>query len=289
MALWSLAVAHAMWIKNCVFTHSLEPSNSPYQVYFGRKPNLSSLHLFGCKAYLHTPKINQSKFSECSTECVHVGFAPKKSAYTLYNREKRHLFESRDVEFEEPEEQSQKDINSDSDEDETGDPEGHQSILDQQEVPGNKLPSAKALGIGSDTERNTVPSLPASPTPTSIQASKPPNTQSQLHHCTHRNMEVPPMHADEDPKLELGSRCPVTNPTDTSSGGAEITDDSDDGALYLTVDAPQSYRDAIVDARICVSMNPRKALPIYMSRLQNKASHQCIIGSGLKDCPYMRD
>ena len=89
MALWSLAVAHAVWIKNCVFTRSLEPSNSPFHVYFGKKPNISSVHLFGCKAYLHVLKINQSKLSEHSIECVHVSFAPEKSAYMLYNREQR--------------------------------------------------------------------------------------------------------------------------------------------------------------------------------------------------------
>ncbi len=94
MALWFLAVTHAVWIKNCVFTCSLEPSNSPFHVYFGKKPNLSSVHLFGCKAYLHIPKINQSKLGEHSIECVHVSFALEKSAYMLYNREQRHLFKS---------------------------------------------------------------------------------------------------------------------------------------------------------------------------------------------------
>ena len=75
---------------------------TPYQAYSGKKPDLSSLQLFGCKAYMHIPKINQSKHSEHSMECVHVGFAPKKSGYTLYNHEKRRLFKSRDVIFEEP-------------------------------------------------------------------------------------------------------------------------------------------------------------------------------------------
>src|SRR5258708_39470508 len=115
MALWSLAVTHAVWIKNHVFTRSLEPSNSPFHVYFGKKPNLSSVHLFGCKAYLHIPKIDQSKLGEHSIECVHVSFAPEKSAYMLYNREQRHLFESRDVEFEEPKDRSLKNVDSDSD------------------------------------------------------------------------------------------------------------------------------------------------------------------------------
>src|SRR5260370_40809689 len=43
-----------------------------------KKPSLKSLCLFGCKAYAHTLKINQSKFGEHTTECVHVGFAEEK-------------------------------------------------------------------------------------------------------------------------------------------------------------------------------------------------------------------
>ena len=98
-----LAVSHAVWVKNHVFTCALHSSITPYQAYFGRKPDLSQLCLFSCKAYMHVPKINQSKHGECSIECVHVGFAPKKSGYTLYNHKKRCLFESQDIGFEEPE------------------------------------------------------------------------------------------------------------------------------------------------------------------------------------------
>src|SRR5258708_5153791 len=38
--------------------------------------------------------------------------------------------------------------------------------------------------------------------------------------------------------------------------------------------------DSSVDAKDLCLRNPKKALPIYMSRLKNKASHKCIIGVG---------
>ena len=88
LALWSHAVSHVVWVKNCVFTCTLQSPITPYQAYFGRKPDLSSLWLFSCKAYVHIPKINQSKHGEHSAECVHVGFAPEKSGYILYNCKK---------------------------------------------------------------------------------------------------------------------------------------------------------------------------------------------------------
>ncbi len=83
-SLWSHAIHHAAWIKNRVFTHSLNSDITLYQAYFKKRPNLATLQLFGCKAYAHTPKIDQLKFAECTIECIHVGFT----------EEKRQLFES---------------------------------------------------------------------------------------------------------------------------------------------------------------------------------------------------
>jgi len=102
-SLWSHAIHHAAWIKNQVFTHSLDSNITPYQAYFKRKPSLTTLQLFGCKAYMHTLKVDQSKFTECTIECIHVRFVEEKRAYLLYSQDKRQLFESQDVEFEEVE------------------------------------------------------------------------------------------------------------------------------------------------------------------------------------------
>ena len=40
LALWSHAVSHAVWVKNCILTCVLQSPMTPYQVYFGRKPDL---------------------------------------------------------------------------------------------------------------------------------------------------------------------------------------------------------------------------------------------------------
>src|SRR5258708_20391051 len=74
---------HAAWIKNRIFTHSLNTDITPYQAYFGKKPSLATLQLFGCKAYAHTPKVDQTKFGECTIECIHIGFAEEKKANLL--------------------------------------------------------------------------------------------------------------------------------------------------------------------------------------------------------------
>ena len=100
-ALWSQAVQHVVWIKNHTLTQSLNSKITPYQSYFGKPPSLTTLCLFGCKAFAHVPKTDQTKLGERSIECVHIGFAEEKRAYILYNREQQRLIESWDVEFEE--------------------------------------------------------------------------------------------------------------------------------------------------------------------------------------------
>ena len=83
-SLWSQAVCHAAWIKNCIFTCSLESKTIPYQVYFSRKPSLATLQLFGCNAFAHIQRPNQTKFGEHAACCIHVSFADeKKGLYAL--------------------------------------------------------------------------------------------------------------------------------------------------------------------------------------------------------------
>src|SRR5260370_38952980 len=61
-SLWSQAICHAAWIKNRTLTCSLNSKTTPYQVYFGRKPSLATLSLFGCSAFAHIQRPDQSKF-----------------------------------------------------------------------------------------------------------------------------------------------------------------------------------------------------------------------------------
>src|SRR5260370_41674131 len=77
-SLWSQAVHHAAWIKNHTFTHSLHSKITPYQAYLGKTPFLATLCLFGCKAFTHIQRVDQTKFGEHAACCIHIGFAEEK-------------------------------------------------------------------------------------------------------------------------------------------------------------------------------------------------------------------
>jgi hypothetical protein len=56
-SMWDYAVEHAVWLKNRLPTSALLyrayfDATTPFQAYKGHKPDLKSLRIFGCAAYL---------------------------------------------------------------------------------------------------------------------------------------------------------------------------------------------------------------------------------------------
>jgi hypothetical protein len=50
--LWGEAVMHAVYLKNCTSTCTLD-GKTPYEMLTGNKPNLANLHEFGTKVWVH--------------------------------------------------------------------------------------------------------------------------------------------------------------------------------------------------------------------------------------------
>lgn len=80
--LWPKALQYATYV------HNLTPSpnnggKSPYEILHGKKPDLSQLHVFGCKVFA---KLNTSggKFDDRAVEGIFVGYALNNKAYEVY-------------------------------------------------------------------------------------------------------------------------------------------------------------------------------------------------------------
>jgi GAG-pre-integrase domain/Integrase core domain len=98
---WIYAVKHVTLIKNCLPTWALPPDVTPYEVYHGKKPSGTLLHIFGCKAWVHIPEHLQGKFGSKSHPCIYLRYAENKKAFLLYHIESRKLVESCNVDVEE--------------------------------------------------------------------------------------------------------------------------------------------------------------------------------------------
>jgi hypothetical protein len=98
--LWAEASNCAVYLRNRVIGKSL-PEMTPYEAWFGRKPNLSHLRMFGCPAYMHIPADERSKFSPKARKCVFVGYCETQKGFRLWDSVRRRIFVSRDVIFNE--------------------------------------------------------------------------------------------------------------------------------------------------------------------------------------------
>ena len=58
---WAVAVATAAYLRNQTPTRSLKGKTTPYEKWYGNKPVLSHLRVFGCMAYAYIPDANRKE------------------------------------------------------------------------------------------------------------------------------------------------------------------------------------------------------------------------------------
>jgi len=75
---------------------------TPYELYNGRKPNISHLHVFGCKCFvLNNGKDNLGKSDAKSDEGIFLGYSLNSKAFRIYNKRTMIIEESIHVAFNE--------------------------------------------------------------------------------------------------------------------------------------------------------------------------------------------
>ena len=97
--LWTEAVASAAHVLNR--TLSRTNNKTPYELWHGKKPNISYLRIFGSRAFVHLPDASRCKLDSKAVECIMVGYCPRSKAYRLWNPATRRIVISRDVIFDE--------------------------------------------------------------------------------------------------------------------------------------------------------------------------------------------
>ncbi len=95
---WGEAVNTAVYIKNRCPTKAID-SNTPQEAWSGRKPNVSHLRVFGCKAFAHVPDEKRNKLESKSMPCVFLGYYEGTKAYCLMCVKTKRIIKSRDVVF----------------------------------------------------------------------------------------------------------------------------------------------------------------------------------------------
>ncbi|MCO5574122.1 hypothetical protein L7F22_027901 [Adiantum nelumboides] len=76
---------------------------TPEEKFFGKKPDLGHLKVFGCIAYVHVPDELRTKLDSKAEKCIFIGYSLEQKGYKCYNPITRHVRVSRDVVFDEME------------------------------------------------------------------------------------------------------------------------------------------------------------------------------------------
>lgn len=91
----SSAVNTAVYLRNRTLASGLQ--KTPYELWSGRRPDLSHLRVFGSTAMAHVPKIKRLKWDKKADKYILLGYAENTKGYRLYNPITKSIINSRDV------------------------------------------------------------------------------------------------------------------------------------------------------------------------------------------------
>ena len=97
---WGECVLTAAYLINGTPSQVLK-NKTPFEVLFGHAPGYKHLRVLGCLPYAHNSDHKGDKFASRSTRCVFLGYPYGKKGWKLYDLERKTIFVSRDVVFQE--------------------------------------------------------------------------------------------------------------------------------------------------------------------------------------------
>ncbi|EJD51552.1 hypothetical protein AURDEDRAFT_23077, partial [Auricularia subglabra TFB-10046 SS5] len=101
-AFWPYAVEAYTYVHNRTCTSALEPTKTPFEIWYGRKPDVSHLRVFGSLAYTLVPADLRKSFDSHYAKAICLGYSDTKpGCWRFYNAEKGVHFESSQAVFDE--------------------------------------------------------------------------------------------------------------------------------------------------------------------------------------------
>jgi hypothetical protein len=104
--LWTEAISAAVYLKNRLPHSSLRGNITPHEMWFGIKPSLSHLRVFGCAAHTHIPEERRKKYGDGKVDrrSVHtyfVGYDKSDAIYKIWHPSNNSVVRARNVIFDE--------------------------------------------------------------------------------------------------------------------------------------------------------------------------------------------
>ena len=100
MVFWAEAISTACYLRNRTQTAGIKEA-TPYEVWYGRKPDLSHLRIFGCAAYALVRDFQRKKWDSKAQKMIFIGYSRSAKGFRLYDPTSRRVFVRKDVIFNE--------------------------------------------------------------------------------------------------------------------------------------------------------------------------------------------
>ncbi|KAM1936807.1 hypothetical protein ACFX15_014034 [Malus domestica] len=95
VTLWGYTLYTAAYLLNRVPSKSV--SQTPYEIWHGRKPSLNHVKIWGCEAYVK--KLEATKLEARSVRCYFVGYPRETMGYEFYHPDDQKVFVARTAKF----------------------------------------------------------------------------------------------------------------------------------------------------------------------------------------------
>ena len=82
---WAEAISTASYVRNRLPTTALKERETPYERWYGRKPDVSHFRVFGCMAYAHVPDCERRKLDTKAKKMRFVGYSLTSKGYRLFD------------------------------------------------------------------------------------------------------------------------------------------------------------------------------------------------------------
>lgn len=98
---WADAVVTAAYLRNRVTCRGLPSNTTPFQAWYGAKPDLKHIRIFGSRCWYHNRKAVSKKLGDRGTPAMLIGYSQNQKAYKLWDFNSQNVIISRDVRFDE--------------------------------------------------------------------------------------------------------------------------------------------------------------------------------------------
>ena len=100
---WAEAAQTAVFLQNRLLSKAVK-DQTPYEAWYGYKPSLNFLKIFGCLCFTHVPQNKRDKLDKRASPGIFIGYSTVSKAYKIFQPQTGSIVVSRDVHFIEDEE-----------------------------------------------------------------------------------------------------------------------------------------------------------------------------------------